>query len=514
LTWLLGAVAAVLLIASVGVSLQVAPHRFDELGYHAPLSILYWRDGSLGAFLSTIFGYPPAHPGSAELVYGLVHLVGGEPLAAISQLPFAFLGVAGIAAFARRSGLGPSKARIAGLAFLIAPIVVLQAGFRNNDLVGASLVIVTAALAVAPSAEWDRRRAALVGLGLGLMAATKLALLPAIAAIALFIALSWVRDRRAEGATPRSADDRPPARTRSRRLVALLLIGGFLLAAGPWWLRGLELYGNPVYPVDIPLLGLGASAEGDDKDPRYVPDGLLWPLYPLLEPHNHVSGLGAVYAVAIIPGIIMALRWARRRPLTLLAILLMVSLPPWWLLTRHEPRFLLGLFGLSFALVPWVLARMAGRWATAASAILAVAAVGSAGVTLTGPIADSAALPRDPVALYVQEWGANETVLSLPEDLPLLLDDRCGGPYQRLYPHFGPSQARRVSRIGCGTAAAEVEALMRSAGFAHVYAVVRADETSILDERYPEDRFELLDRAQLDSPERMVEGRLYRLRGP
>ncbi len=55
---------------------------------------------------------------------------------------------------------------------------------------------------------------------------------------------------------------------------------------------------------------------------------------------------------------------------------------------------------------------------------------------------------------------------------------------------------------------------MRSAGFAYVYAVVRADETSILDERYPEDRFELLDRAQLDSPERMVEGRLYRLRGP
>ena len=210
----------------------------------------------------------------------------------------------------------------------------------------------------------------------------------------------------------------------------------------------------------------------------------------------------------------MALRWARRRPLALLAILLTVSLPPWWLLTRHEPRFLLGLFGLSFAVVPWVLARMSSRWSKAASAILAVAAVGSAGVTLTGPIADSAALPRDPVALYVQEWGANEAVLSLPEDLPLLLDDRCGGPYQRLYPHFDPSQARRVSRIGCGAEPAEVEARMRGGGFAHVYAVARADETSILDERYPEDRFELLDRAQLDSPERMVEGRLYRLKGP
>jgi hypothetical protein len=198
----------------------------------------------------------------------------------------------------------------------------------------------------------------------------------------------------------------------------------------------------------------------------------------------------------------------------MLAILVIVSLPPWWLLTRHEPRFLLGLFGLSFALLPWVLARLSGRWAKAASVILAAAAVGSAGITLMGPISDSAALPRDPVALYVQEWGANEVVLSLPEHLPLLLDDRCGGPYQRLYPHFGPSQARQVSRIGCGATANEVEALIRGAGFAHVYAVARADQTSILDERYPEDRFELLDRAQLDSPERMVEGRLYRLRGP
>ncbi len=522
LTSTLGAVAAVLLIASIGVSLQVAPHRFDELGYHAPLSILYWRDGSLGAFLETIFGYPPAHPGSAELVYGLVHLIGGEPLASISQLPFAFLAIAGIAAFARRSGLSPAHAKIAGLALLVAPIVVIQVGFRNNDLVGASLVIVTAALAVARPAEWDRRRAALVGLGLGLMAATKLALLPAIAAIALFILLSWARQRGAlrwgghRWGGLRSTPDRWPAGAPapSQTLLALLLISGFVVAAGPWWLRGLELYGNPVYPVDIPLLGLGAGADGADKDPRYVPSALLWPLYPLIEPHNHVSGLGAVYAVAVIPGAFLALRWARRRPLAMLAILIIVSLPPWWLLTRHEPRFLLGLFGLSFALLPWVLARLAGRWAKAASVILAVAAVGSAGITLTGPIADSAALPRDPVALYVEEWGANEVVLSLPEDLPLLLDDRCGGPYQRLYPHFGPSQARQVNRIGCGATATEVEALMRREGIAHVYAVTRADEVGILDERYPEDLFELLDRSLLETPDRLVEGRLYRLNGP
>jgi len=520
MTSTLGAVAAVLMLASVGVSLQVAPHRFDELGYHAPLAILYWRDGSLGAFLETIFGYPLAHPGSAELVYGLGHLIGGEPLASISQFPFAFLAVAGIAAFARRSGLSPAHARLAGLAFLVAPIVVIQAGFRNNDLVGASLVIVTAALAVAAPAEWDRRRAALVGLGLGLMAATKLALLPAIAAIALFILLSWARQRGAlrrggrRWGELRSTPDRwpPGARAPSPTLLALLLISGFVMAAGPWWLRGLELYGNPVYPVDIPLLGLGAAADGADKDALYVPNVLLWPLYPLLEPHNHASGLGAVYAVAVIPGALLAMRWARRRPLVMLATLVIVSLPPWWLLTRHEPRFLLGLFGLSFALLPWILARLAGRWVKAASVILAVAAVGSAGITLTGPIAESAALPRDPVALYVQEWGANEAVLSLPEDLPLLLDDRCGGPYQRLYPHFGRSQARQVNRIGCGATATEVEALMRGEGIAHVFTVTRADDLTTVDERYPEDRFELLDRSLLETPDRVVEGRLYRLR--
>lgn len=508
LTWVLGAVAAVLLISSVGVSLQVGPHRFDELGYHVPLSILYWRDGTLGGFLDTIFGFALAHPGSAELVYGLVHLIGGEPLAAISQLPFAFLAVAGIAAFARRAGLASAHALIAGLAFLIAPIVVLQSGFRNNDLLAASLVIATAALAVAPPREWDRRRTLLVALGLGLMAATKLALLPAMAAIGLFLLLSWGRSLRDARQRNESID------RRSQGLLALLLVGGVLLAAGPWWLRGLELYGNPIYPADIPVVGLGATGAGEDKDARYVADELLWPLYPLLEPHNHVSGLGAIYAVAIVPGVILAWRWGRRRPLALVALLVVVSLPPWWLLTRHEPRFLLGLLGLSFALLPFVLARAAGGWAKAVPLILAGAAVASAGVTLTGPVAESSALPRDPTTLYVQQWDANEAALSLPEELPLLLDDRCAGSNERLYPHLGPSQERRVSRIGCGATAEEVELLLRDQGIAHVYAMARVERASILDERYPEDRFELLDRSQHTLPDRVVEGRLYRWRGP
>jgi hypothetical protein len=96
----------------------------------------------------------------------------------------------------------------------------------------------------------------------------------------------------------------------------------------------------------------------------------------------------------------------------------------------------------------------------------------------------------------------------------LLLDDRCAGSNERLHPHLGPSQERRVSRIGCGATADEIELLLRDQGITHVYAMERMERASNLDERYPDDRFELLDRSVHELPERVVEGRLYRWRGP
>lgn len=514
LAWVLATIAALLIAVSIGVSLQHAPAQFDELGYHGPLSILFWRDGTLEGPIERISGYVLAHPGSAELWYGLLGLIGGERIASLGQLPFAFLGAASVLSFARHLGVPRSAARIGALAFLVAPIVVMQVGFRNNDLVAAALLMATATLAAAPPGRWSRGRVALIAIGLGVMIATKLALLPAAAALGLVVVgASFVRRGRQRRAIGTTGASRPGvvlsgADARSFMMVVLLV----LLVVGPWWLRNLEHFGNPIYPVDVPLIGGGVPRDAPDKDERYVPDELLWPLYPILEPHLNVSGLGTVFAVTVLPGAFMAIRRGRRWPLVIIGTLAIISLPSWWLLTRHEPRFLLGILGLCFVVVPLALVAVTGRWRLIVVSLLALSVAASATITLTGPVSELASFPDDPVELYVERWAADAVVLRLPESTPLMLDTRCPRFDERLYPHLGPSQSREVSRVACGATLDSVLAVLARDGVRAVYAVSELDSLKALDERYPETYFELVHQSTIDRDGITLVRRLYQLR--
>ncbi|CAN5779717.1 hypothetical protein BH23CHL7_BH23CHL7_06680 [soil metagenome] len=80
-----------------------------------------------------------------------------------------------------------------------------------------------------------------------------------------------------------------------------------------------------------------------------MPHVALWPLYPLLEHHSDVSGFGPLLVAVAIPGLLLALGQARRRPLAMLIAVAVATLPAWWLFTRHEPRFLLVLAAMVIA---------------------------------------------------------------------------------------------------------------------------------------------------------------------
>lgn len=329
-----------LMAISIGVAVSHPPTGYDELGYHAPLAVFYWRSGDLSSFMDAIPGkFTLAHPGSAELLFGALRLIAGEPAAILGQLPFALLGAAGVAAFARRLGLSAGACAVAAVIFLGAPIVALQVGRQASDVVGASLIIVVAALAAAPPEEWSIGRAALIGLGLGVAAVTKLALIPLVFALVLVVLGTLIIRAR------RSGKNRPEAEspfTRRQALISLAVLAGcFLVAVAPWWIRNVMLFGNPIYPAAIPLIGRGVSfGEGQPaKDLVNVPHTWLWPLYPLFEPLTHASGMGAAFAIGIVPGALAAAVLARRRPLVILLVLVVVGIPAWWAFSRHEPRF-------------------------------------------------------------------------------------------------------------------------------------------------------------------------------
>ena len=248
LVWFVGAIALGPLIISMLFSLVRPPDGGDAISYHASLATFLWRDGNLTAFLDRApMTWALAYPASAELWYGLLGIAGGEGLADLGQLPFALLGALAVAVFARRLGFGRGAAYLAGAAFLLAPTVIMQSTTQANDIAGSALLMASIALACAPVASWTTTRFVWLGLGLGLVVTTKLALLPYAFGLTLFVI----------GAAWRSSHLNRKSKTRPMALRLLLAGLMFLLVAGPWWLRNIGRYGNPIYPVAIPLLGRG-----------------------------------------------------------------------------------------------------------------------------------------------------------------------------------------------------------------------------------------------------------------
>jgi hypothetical protein len=434
LVLLVGALGTGLLLASAAVSLTHPPTGYDALSYHAPLAVFLWHDGNLGTFLDRMPTYfPLAHPGTAELWFGLLLAIGGERLADLGQLPFTVLGVTAIYAFARRLRLRHGAALLSAFAFLLVPMVVMQTGTQVNDLVGTVLLMASVALGSAPTETWSRRRLALLGLGLGLTIATKLVLLPYVAAGGLFLF----------GVVLREAYARGYPRVQAGWLVIATVM--FLLVVAPWWVRDMIRYGNPLYPESLPLLGRGIFiSDHGHVDPHFVPNALAWPLYPLLEVHDDRSGFGTLFIVGAIPGLLVAAWRCRRQPVVLFGLLVTLMLPAWFVLTS-QPRFLLPIVGLSFGFLPWSLLAMSRRHRTIGAIVLAAAATFSTLVTLNQAIAPSALAPITRNKFYDQIWGIDPVVMSLPYSTGLLLNTGYASTsYPAYYPLLGGTHMRNM----------------------------------------------------------------------
>jgi hypothetical protein len=499
LAGLLAVIAGVLLATTVAITLAHPPTGYDALSYHAPLAVYFWRDGNLGALLErTPWAWALAHPGTAELWFGLLRLAAGERVASLGQLPFAVLGCAAVYAFALRLGSGRGGARLGAAAFLLAPIVVLQSGSQVNDLAAGALVMSAIALASAPFDQWSGSRLAAVGLALGLAVTTKLATLPAVVAVAGYVSVASWRGRRWRGLVPG-------------------LVAG-LVAVAPWWARNLALYGNPIFPAALPLIGRGYVV-GDfiKKDAWFVPTPLAWPIYPWVEPHSDMSGFGAVFAVAALVGLAVAIWRPRRRgPLLLYGVTVLVALPAWWLLTQHEPRLLLGVFGLAFAFVGWAIAAVPPSRRRVATAMVGAAAIFSALVTLDQALRPLAREPADRAEFYDRVWNVDSVAAGLPEREGLLSHTGFARlSYASDYPLLGRRLGRLLYVVDGEMPADSIVAIMRRAGVRYAYLPAGPEAAELVPRMYPGDRFELVHRSS-GTGEKVGDVRryLFRLRAP
>jgi hypothetical protein len=489
-------VALLLLLGTAVVALSHPPTGYDALSYHAPLAVYYWRDGNLGALLDRQpWAWALAHPGTSELWFGALLVAAGERVANLGQLPFALLGAVAAYAVGRRTGLGRGAAALGGAAFLLAPMVAIQSGMQLNDVAAGALVAAAAALALARPTEWTAARSALLGLALGLAATTKLATLPAVAAVGLFALATAVR----------AAGWR----------LALPAAGAFLVVVLPWWARNLVLFENPIFPAALPLIGKGYVV-GDfiKKDAWFVPHPAAWPLYPLVESHGEMSGLGGLVAVTVLPGLLAALAWGRRPPVVLAGVVAGLSLPAWWLLTQHEPRLLLHLLALGCGFVGWGLVAVGRRHRRLAMALFAAVATFSALVTVDQALRPLASEPAERAEFYDRVWNVDPAAAALPETEPLLYHTG----YARLsyagdYPLLGPGLGRVLIAMDGAQVTDSLVAVMRPRGVRYAYVPAAPASRAAVEAMYDPARFELVHVSTVgDGRMRGVRRYLFRLR--
>ena len=274
---------AVFLLAFVliqlGTALAVAlapPHGWDALTYHLVEPQRALAAGRIAGYSDNFYlGLPKL----VETLYGLaMGLFGRDTAAAPIHFGFGLLGLLAVMGLARR-WTGRAESGWLAAAFLLGGYNTwLLFGYAYVDL--AVFALAAGAIVLALAWDYDRRTGwmLLAGLLAGSAAGVKYTAAPLTIALGLLV---LVRARRAAL--------RP----------LLVLTGAAALAYLPWALRGLLLYGNPIYPYLFGGLGWDAArtAAANQAGRGLLALGLAWHL-PLL-PFAVTATGAAVYDYGI-----------------------------------------------------------------------------------------------------------------------------------------------------------------------------------------------------------------------
>ena len=249
-------------------------------------------------------------------------------------------------------------------------------------------------------------------------------------------------------------------------------------------------------------------------DTWFVPTPALWPFYPLLEQHSDRSGFGGLFAVGVIFGSVVAVYRGRRQPLLVYAIVTAFTLPSWWILTNHDPRFLLAVPGLGFAFLPYSLLVIPKQHRRIGGGLFAAGAIFSTMVTI-----DQALLPlvREPTArleFYDRVWGIDPLVAALPENDGIVLHTgHAKYTYPSFYPLLGASQSRIVIPVDTEATTESIIAVMRRAKLRYAYVTAAPASRATVERIYDRSQFELVHMSTVadDSLRNGTRRYLYRL---
>ena len=226
----LGALAALALLL-----MTMFPLGYESLCYHLPVGVHFFQEGTLRVWDSAQMHTQPAN---ASLWYGFLLNVFPERVVCAASLMFVIPLVAALYEVSRAVGAGHRDATLAVLAVVSMPIVMSNVSLPFAEGGALAFLAVSLMLVCRPGPlSWPALL--LAGVAAGLAYGFKPVVLSALLVLSVAV---WLRDwLSGEGMS------RCTART--------AVFGCLLLAAtGVWLVRNAIEFGNPAYPLKLPLL--------------------------------------------------------------------------------------------------------------------------------------------------------------------------------------------------------------------------------------------------------------------
>ncbi|ATB33181.1 hypothetical protein [Melittangium boletus] len=321
---------------------------WDPVWYHVPITGYAIQTGSLD-WIDTSVPWTQSHPKNIELL-ALWNCIfpSDNRLDDSSQLPFAVLGAAVTAAWAREVGARPAFAAGVGAAWVLLPPMFLQMWSTHVDLAcGAFLSAAVFFLRERPNAR-DRWMSLLA---FGLYTGTKMTGAFHLLMLGPWIALRGVWElRNAHGGRWRIAANQ------ALSVLALMAVGSFKYFQNLW------KTGNPLwaFKVKVPLLGTELPGLFDPaqfygsrpgESPLFFgsPGAVLQLLRswyvepPVYWPDVRTGGFGPLFAYLLVPCLVWLVlelwrprHWKHHLPVLALALAALTVQSAWW------PRFVMG----------------------------------------------------------------------------------------------------------------------------------------------------------------------------
>ncbi|HEB12095.1 MAG TPA: phospholipid carrier-dependent glycosyltransferase [Actinobacteria bacterium] len=343
--------------------------EWDALMYHLPAVGHYMQQQSLADPALPMDAYSKygidgsvwvnSFPKNIELIFLWATIMPGhDKLVDLVELGFGLIGIVAVYALATRMGVTRKWAICAGFLFFLTPIVIAQSRSNLIDLSNSVLILIALALLYPGRARRQRNEIIIAGIAVGIVVGAKwsgLMFLPVLWLMLVGQRLYWNHSSQLP-------------KLNKLLYESVFFLGPAFLFGSYWYLKNWYMYGNPLWPFRISVLGIRVF-DGVLNNTAVMagtfPDQLqgmntaqmLWASWRELIIFGYdydmkLGGLGPFWFVFALPAIFYLFRWIIKRRdiaqgLIFVAATVMLLLHPqnWW--TRYT-LFIAGLGAIAF----------------------------------------------------------------------------------------------------------------------------------------------------------------------